>query len=294
MMDLVEQYDKPVAMVVLTEAEEIGYLRRHAKVPIFTAPENAMRAFHLSHHWASRNRTSLEMVPVEGSDRSRAEAILEGAGQRDFLFLSESMDLIRSYGLPVPDYGLARSAEEAVGTWKSMGGAVALKLNRPHVSHKTDQGLVRVGLHSDQAIQDAFKAFQEKTGEEEIEVLVQPMVEQGREVMLGGRQDAVFGPVVLFGLGGVFVEAMGDVVWRVAPVQPHDARAMINGIRGRKILTGVRGEGPCDLDAIQDLLVRVSQMLVELPVIREIDVNPVKAEEAGKGAWALDARVILA
>ncbi|MGD2127328.1 MAG: acetate--CoA ligase family protein [Desulfobacteraceae bacterium] len=137
-----------------------------------------------------------------------------------------------------------------------------------------------------------FHDFQ-AIGSHETEVLVQSMVSNGREVILGGKHDDVFGPVVLFGLGGVFVEALEDVVWRVAPINHDVARQMIHGIKGSKILGGLRGEKPYDVGAVADLLVRLSQMLVDLPLIQEIDINPVMVFQEGQGAQAVDARVIL-
>jgi acyl-CoA synthetase (NDP forming) len=126
-----------------------------------------------------------------------------------------------------------------------------------------------------------------------IEVLIQPMSPPGREVIIGGKQDPVFGPVIVFGLGGVLVEALGDVVWRMAPIGAHDARQMIGKIKGKKILAGVRGDPPADTEALEDALLRLSALLVDFPEIREIDINPVRVSGRGGGATALDARVIL-
>lgn len=111
--------------------------------------------------------------------------------------------------------------------------------------------------------------------------------------MLGGRQDEVFGPVVLFGLGGILVEALGDVVWRVAPVTRQDATAMIRQIKGFKILTGMRGEAPSDLDSLEELIMQLSQILLDHPEIQEMDINPIKVGPTGQGSQALDARIIL-
>jgi acyl-CoA synthetase (NDP forming) len=290
---LVHEYQKPVAVVVFTEAVEMDYLKRHFRIPIFEAPENAMRAFHLSHKWASREVTSFMLPSVEKADRGKVEAVLKQAREREHLFLDESIDLIKAYGFPAPPYGLARTAEEALLAWQGFKGPVVMKVNRPHVSHKTDTGLVRLNLDSERDVREAFDHMQRILGPDPVEVMVQPMVTLGREVILGGKQDRVFGPVVLFGLGGIFVEALGDVTWRVAPIQRHDAEQMIHQIRGWKILTGTRGEAPCDLGELQDLLIRLSRMLVEFPVIQEIDINPVKVQGQGQGSQALDARVIL-
>ncbi len=290
---LVERYQKPVAVVIFTEAVEIDYLRRHSKIPIFTAPENAMRAFHLSHRWTSKIRKPASKEPAETIDGDQVSTILNSAGKRSYLSLAESMTLMNACGFAVPEHHLAASPDQAIAAWRAVGQPVALKVNRPHVSHKTDQGGILLDLNNEKAIAAGFEAMRNGVRADHMEVLVQPMVEGGREVILGGRQDAVFGPVLMFGLGGIFVEAMGDVIWRVAPIQRYDARAMINGIRGSRILSGIRGEKPSDLTAIEDLLLRLSKLLVDFPGIQEIDVNPVKVLASGEGAVALDARVIL-
>lgn len=290
---LVDRYQKPVAVVIFTEAVEIDYLRRHSKIPIFTAPENAMRAFHLSHRWSSRTRTTLPEEPAVEIDKKAINAILDGAGKRSYLTLVESLDLIKACGFSLPDYRVASSPEQAVEAWRSLDRPVALKVNRPHVSHKTDRGAIILDLDSGDMIRKAFQTMGKAVKTDDLEVLVQPMVEKGREVILGGRLDRVFGPVLMFGLGGIFVEALGDVVWRVAPIHRHDARAMINGIAGKKILSGFRGEKPYDLEALENLLLRLSTLLVDFPAIREIDINPVRVLTAGEGTVALDARVIL-
>ncbi len=290
---LIDRYQKPVAAVIFTEAVEIDYLKRHSRLPIFTAPENAMRAFHLSHRWASRLQAESTDEPLEGLDTKRASLILKKGAGRGFLHLDESIELIKSYGFPVPEYRLIRNPEGAVDAWRMISRQVAFKINRPHLSHKTERGGILLGLNTEKKVVKGFEAMKARFQSDDLEILVQPMMEAGREIILGGRQDPVFGPVIVFGLGGIFVEALGDVVWRVAPIHRHEASAMIQGIRGNKILTGIRGEKPCDLGALEDQLLRLSRLLEDFPVVREIDINPVKVLSAGQGAVALDARVIL-
>jgi acyl-CoA synthetase (NDP forming) len=291
---LVTTYKKPVATVIFTDAVEKDFLKRNSSIPIFEAPENAMRALHFSHWWSSRILSDAEKAPPSAIDPDGAREILSDAAGQGFLYLNGAMDLLRCYGLRVGGYRLASTADTAVAAWRQSGGAVAMKLNRPHVSHKTDVGGVKLGLNTEEAILEAFRAMIVAAGTTEpIEVLIQPMSPPGREVIIGGKQDPVFGPVVLFGLGGVLVEAIGDVVWRVAPIGSHDARQMMGKIKGKKILSGVRGEGPADMAALEDALLRVSALLVDFPEIQEIDINPVRVAGEGAGATALDARIIL-
>lgn len=290
--DLVYRYQKPVAVVVFAEAVEIDYLKKTAKIPVFTAPENAMRAFYLSYKWATRKPSSMVAQTIQGVDLPRADHILHNASSTTHLLLAEALDLLRCYGFSLPAFTIARSAEEALAALEAVNAPVAMKINRPHLSHKSDAGALRLRLSSPDQITQAFRDLQEKGGPD-TEVLVQAMVDEGREVILGGKRDAIFGPVILFGLGGIFVEAIQDVVWRVAPVNIETARGMIHSIRGAKILSGLRGEEPYDVDAIAACLERLSHMLVDFPMIQEIDVNPVKVFQSGQGAQALDARVII-
>ena len=291
---LVTTYQKPVATVIFTDAVEKDFLKRHSTIPIFEAPENAMRALHFSHWWSSRILSHAEKAPPSAIDPDGAREILLHAGDRGFLHLNEAMDLLKCYGLRVDDYRLASTPDSAVAAWRQTGGAVAMKLNRPHVSHKTDVGAVRLDLDTEEDIVNGFHAMVAAAGvNEPIEVLIQPMSPPGREVVIGGKQDPVFGSVVVFGLGGVLVETIGDVVWRVAPIGAQDARQMMGKIKGKKILAGVRGEGPADMAALEDALIRLSALLVDFPEIGEIDINPVRVAGRGGGAIALDARVIL-
>jgi len=290
---LVEIYKKPVAAVIFSEAVEIDYLKRHYRVPIFTSPENAMRAFHLSHTWASRKHIPLGTHQATGPAVAKTKEMLDAVKGRRDLYLDEAMELIRQYGFATPPYFLCRSAEDALQVWKSLNGPIAMKVVQPHTSHKTDQGMVRLNLNVDEEISSAFAAFSRVVTPEDLEVMIQPMISEGREVMLGGKQDEVFGPVILFGLGGILVEALGDVVWRVAPVTRADAKAMIRQIKGFKLLTGMRGDPPSDLESLEDLLIRLSHILLNHPEIQEMDINPIKVGAIGQGAQALDARVIL-
>lgn len=291
--ELVPRYNKPVALVIFTDDRERDYLKKHVQIPIFTAPENAMRAFHLSHRWASRTVVSLKPLQLKGIRTREARRVVEAAATRAYLHLDEALRLIEAYGIPVPPYRLADNAEEALEAWRSFKGPVAMKINRPHVSHKSDRGLVQVFLDSAREIRQAFNKFRETVGQRRIQVLIQPALQGSREVILGGKQDGVFGPVVVFGLGGVLVEALGDVTWRVAPLRRKDALRMIQQIRGTSLLEGVRGQAPADLHALADGLVRVSHLMVDLPMVREIDINPVRVDLRGRGCQALDARVSL-
>jgi len=289
---LVEHYQKPVATSVLTEAVEKDYLKKNLKIPIFSAPENAMRALSLSYRRASRKGRGEDVSLPGGIDREKVENIFRASRGRMFLFLDESLQLLECYGFPLPPYRVARTSTEALEIWQAFKEPVAMKINRPHISHKTDRGAVRLALDSEEKIKEAFQSFL-SIGDKETEALIQPMVGQGKEVILGAKRDPCFGPIVLFGLGGIFVEALRDVIWRVAPFGQETAHDMIERIQGSRILSGMRGERPSDKSAIADLLVRLSRLMVDWEAVQEIDINPVAVFQVGQGAQVLDARVIL-
>jgi len=290
---LVVQYQKPVACVIFAEAVERDYLRKRVKIPIFSAPENAMRAFNLSYRWPSRKPSPLQVQSLDRVNHEKAREVVARGEKRGHLLLQESLQLLEHYGFSVPAYALVKTEAEALQFRVASKGPMAMKINSPHFSHKSDLGAVLLNIRTQADAERAFRKLA-ALGGEETEVLVQSMVTRGREVILGGKRDQSFGPIVLFGLGGIFVEALKDVVWRVAPLSYEEARKMIGSIRGARVLQGIRGEKPCDIETVADLLVRLSNMLIDLPQIQEIDINPVLVFPENEGAQAVDARIILA
>lgn len=290
---LIEQYQKPVACVIFAEALEKNYLRKSVKIPIFSAPENAMRAFNLSYKWPFRKPSPLQVLSLNRVDHEKARDVVSRGVKAGHLLLHESLQLLEHYGFSVPAYALVRTEAEALQFRRTFKGPMAMKINSPHFSHKSDLGAVQLNIRTQAEVEKAFRKLT-ALGGEGTEVLVQSMVTRGREVILGGKRDQSFGPIVLFGLGGIFVEALKDIAWRVAPLSYEETRKMIGSIRGARVLQGIRGEKPCDIETVVDLLVRLSHMLVDLPQIQEIDINPVLVFPEGEGAVAVDARVLLA
>ncbi len=294
--ELASRYDKPVALVIFTEAMEIDHLKKHYDIPVFTAPENAMRALDLSCKWSCSPRVRATGEPPSMPALASLEpvrAILDRGCTRGALLLNEGLDLLEAAGFAVPGSRLVRSPGEAVEAWRALGGEVAVKLNRPHLNHKTDLGGVVLNLSSEEAVRTAFASLQRAAGRDDVEALVQATVPDGLEVILGASRDAVFGPVVMLGLGGVLVEVFEDTVWRVAPLDREEAARMTRRIRGRRLLEGLRGNPPRDVKALEGLLVRMSRLMESFPDILEMDVNPVMVQEAGRGASAVDARIIV-
>ncbi len=204
--------------------------------------------------------------------------------------------MLSAYRVALPETAVAATADEAAAIAKRVGFPVAIKLVSERITHKTDVGGVVLDVRDEDEVREAFDAIHWRLREKGLAddmdgVSVQPMIRDGIETIVGVTRDPSFGPLLLFGLGGVQVELLKDVVLRVAPLTDLDARAMIHGIKGAKLLAGYRGAPPGDLVALEEALLRVSQLVMDHPEIAEMDLNPLKVREPGKGALALDARI---
>ena len=215
---------------------------------------------------------------------------------RNVLAEVESKELLHKAGIPVVDTRLARTKREAVSISKQMGFPIVLKISSPNVIHKSDAGGVKLGLANATQVGKAYSeivsSIKQAYPEAEIHGLsVQRMAEPGVEVIIGMSKDPQFGPVLMFGLGGILVEVLKDVSFRIVPVSERDARDMIREIKGYPILEGYRGQKPVSIAALEKLIVRVSQFAENNPHIAELDLNPVFAYP--DKAIAVDARVVL-
>ena len=215
---------------------------------------------------------------------------------RNVLNEVESKELLKKAGIPVVESKLARSKKEAVSISKEMGFPVVLKINSPDVVHKSDSGGVKLGLANatqvGKAYSEIISSIKQAYPEAQIQgVSVQPMASPGVEVIVGISKDPQFGPVIMFGLGGILVEVLKDVSFRIVPVTERDAREMIREIKGYPILEGYRGQKPASIPALEKLIVKVSQFVDKNPHIKELDLNPIFAYP--DKAVAVDARIIL-
>ena len=300
-MEMVKRYDKPVAYFVSTTAQEVNSLRQTYGFPIFTAVVETIRAMEMSYHHYSRMQEirSAEQNPIYAVNRQAVRDLIKHARseQRDLL-LSESMQVLGHYGIPTAVGVPAATMEQARLAAEQMGYPVAIKVISEQISHKSDVGGVQLNLRNGPAVEEAFEDMLRRIHQFYPEVkidgvLVQPMVTGGQELILGGRQDPNFGPVVLIGLGGIFVEVFEEVALRVAPITPKEAGEMIDELRGAPILKGARGHKPSDLAAVSEALLRLSQLLIDFPEIGELDINPLRVFQENNGCRALDARVML-
>jgi len=295
--------DKPVLACFMGEAKVERGIRvlREYDVPNFSFPERASLAFRaMSQYRVIKERKD----PVYESFEVNTEAVkqvLERAKQdgRYAIGDAEAWDILKAYGLSIPRSVLAKTPQEAVEVAGEIGYPVVLKIASPDILHKTDVGGVKVGLETPDQVQDAFELMIYRTERYlpdaqiwgcQVQEMAPP---GGLEVLIGMNRDPQFGPLVTFGLGGIYVEALKDVTFRVAPFTRLEAQAMLEEIRSKVLLEGIRGKPPVDKEAIIDTLLRMGQLVQEFPEIAEFDINPLIVYPKDQGAIAIDMRLVL-
>jgi acetyltransferase len=293
--ELSTRYEKPVALCMMPDRENYFAMREFEPFPIFPDADSATRALAVSLHHFSRTSGK---EPVRQEPRT-SRVVSEGTvAQREMKAgdhgrpcipgiadVRATLELLARYNVPLPHYALVRTADEGIEAARKIGYPVALKKSSPFVAHKSDQNAVLLGLANEIALRRAFNGLKAD------EYLVQRMVHGIYETIVGCRNDPEFGQVILFGMGGIFVEVLRDTSMRLLPIGLSDAREMISEIRGSKLLQGFRGSEPADVDAIASCLVSVSRLLQEHPEITALDINPLIALPAGRGCLAVDARM---
>jgi acetyl coenzyme A synthetase (ADP forming)-like protein len=300
--DVVHQHDKPVlACFMGKNLAQIGVqILRDAKIPNYSYPEpavDAMRAMVERWRWLGSPPRKIERFDVR---RDEVEAAFSSARAEGRLKVgdAEARTIMEAYGIAIPESKLARNPEEAVTIAERIGYPVVMKIASPDILHKTDIGGVKLNIMEATDVRDAFdllmyRAQRYMPQAEVWGAQVQQMVPQGREVLIGINRDPQFGPLLVLGLGGIYVEVLKDVSFRIAPVARWEAEEMINELKSSALLRGLRGEQPADVEAIVDCMLRVSQLAVDFPEIVELDINPLMVHEEGKGAVALDMRLVL-
>jgi len=212
------------------------------------------------------------------------------------LLETEAKELLKEYGIPVPDFKLIKSEEEISGLAKEMNFPIAMKIVSSDIIHKTDAGGVKLNIKDEMEARLAYqeiisKAKKYNKNAKISGAIVDSMIPEGTEIIIGMMKDPHFGPVIMFGLGGIFVEVLKDISFRVLSIEERDAREMITEIRGYEILKGARGRSPRDIQAIEGVLMKISKLTMENPEINEIDLNPIFVFE--NGIQVVDARIIL-
>jgi acetyltransferase len=270
------------------------------RVPNYPVPERAVAALAamMRHRrWRERPPLALERFEV---DRSRVRSVLDRARSQGRLGIgdAEAREIMAAYGLETPTTYLAHNPEEAICLAQKIGFPVALKIASPDILHKTDVGGVRLNITQPEDVCQAYKLMIYRASRylPDAEIwgcLVQEMVTNGKEVIVGMHHDPHFGPLMTFRLGGIYVEAIQDLSFRVVPFDRRDVREMIMEIEGYNLLRGVRGEGSSDLEALTDAILRLGQLAIDFPEIVEFDLNPLTVFKEGQGIVAIDMRLVL-
>ncbi len=292
---------KPVLTCIMDGVRAAqGTPRGAVRLPNYAFPENAARVLgklaRYAEWLAQPVGIFLELKDIRPQD---ARIICRQAEERHgggWLSGEETRAILSAFALPLPPGGICRDADQAAQMARQIGFPVALKLASRTIVHKSEVGGVRLDLADETAVRQAYAEIRQRLiGAQQLDamdgVLVQPMIAGGVEIMIGVTQDPLFGPLIGFGLGGIHVEILRDVCFRVTPITDRDAAEMVRSIKGYRLLEGYRGHPPADIAAIEDLLLRVARLVEEVPQIVELDLNPVIALPPGRGCWIVDARI---
>ncbi len=295
--------DKPTFAVYMATGniEESLKILEEAQIPHYRFPEDAARALSAMARYVQwRQRPRTEIVHFDDVQPDKVREIIRNAKAdgRKFLPEPEAHAVLRAYGLPMSRSIYVRNEEDAVKAAREIGFPVVIKIVSPDIVHKVDVGGVKLNLQSEDEVRAAYpdllkQVKDSRPGAEIWGVLVQEMVRKGKETILGMKRDPLFGALLMFGLGGIYVEVFRDVIFRIAPIRELGARHMIEGIKGIKLLRGFRGEPPSDIDAISQSLSRLSQLVTDFPEIEEMDINPLIVLPMGSGARVVDARIMI-
>lgn len=280
-------------------AEGVKILQEN-HMPQYSIPERAAKAMLNMVQYNKYKQQPLRMVERFAVNKNPVYKIFKSYRARNMYEVGEAdaKTIMKAYNFETPPGQLATSVDEAVRFAKEIGYPLAMKISSPDILHKSDFGGVKVGLSSAGAVEDAFELMmlriKRKMPDAELRgVVIEKMVTSGREVILGMKKDPQFGPMLMFGLGGIFVEVLKDVTFSLAPITAEEAFQMIEQTKTYKLLTGVRGHASVDIPAIVENIQRMSQLVMDFGEIEEIDINPLKVGDEGMGATVVDARIII-
>ena len=289
--DIVQETGLPVAVCLYSAGDEVQAIQREVGIPLFTEIKEAVGGLAASrerHRWLDTRKLRTQL---DGPGENEPKVSIE----KGVLTTDHTLALCREYQIPVADWEIATTADEAVQAAEQLGYPVVIKLLSAQLSHKSDVGGVALSLKDASDVRREAQKMLEMFHQLALDsintrIMVQRMVDSGVEVILGGKQDPSFGPVVMFGMGGILVETLDDVSFRIAPLSRMDAEEMIEEVRGARILQGARGIPPLDRDSLIQALLSLSQLLVDNPNIAEMDINPLLVSR--DGVKAVDARAV--
>lgn len=296
-------YNKPVYASFMGEADVaqgIDVLQRN-KIPHYTLPESMCRAFATVYNFSEDLKVVPKPAPVfKDVDDTTVSNIIQKVKSTGKSYLTEDLsdELLKAYKLPVVESRVAGSEEEAVKLAESMGYPIVMKVISDEIIHKSEAGGVILNVNSRNDAIAGYKTILKNAKNYDTKavvkgILIEQMVPEGEEVILGLNRDNSFGPVIMFGLGGIYVEVFKDVSFRVAPLNAGDAERMIEETRSASILHGIRGRNPRDVEKITECILRLSQLALNHPDIKELDINPLIVRDKGQGAFVADARIMI-
>jgi len=270
-------------------------------IPVFDFPERAVHALsELYKYTVSRNRLKNEEIPKFKADQKKVEKIIADVRKdhRRVLLGSETHAIAEAYDIPVARIRLATTAEEAKSLAEELGYPIVLKIASPDIVHKSDIGGIKVGLQTPEEVETNFNEIMDSAKKHMPDakiygIDVQEMAEKGKELIIGCSRDVQFGPLIMFGTGGIYVNFLKDISFRLAPMTRTDASELIMETKMGKLLSGVRGEAPSDIEAIIDTILKISQLVTDFEEIVELDINPAFGYEKGKGVSAVDVKITI-
>lgn len=299
-VNMSKKYNKTIlaSLMGLDEGIKNRQIMAEGDVPYYTYAEAAIQTLKAMLRFVEWIKSPEGKIVTFKVNTNKAKKIFDKVKQekRQNLLEEEGQEILRAYGLPLPQSALAKTEQEAVKIAKKIGYPVVLKIASPQIIHKSDAGGVKVNIQNDKDARSAFKEIiknAKKYNKNAViqGVLVVEMVKGGKEMIIGSKQEPGFGPVLMLGMGGIYVEILKDVTFRLAPVTDKEAEDMITSIKTKKLLEGVRGEKPSDLAKLSECIQRLSQLVTDFTEIKELDMNPVLVMEKGKGCKILDVRI---
>jgi 4-hydroxybutyryl-CoA synthetase (ADP-forming) len=295
-----KKYNKTIlsSLMGLDEGIKNKEILAEGGVPHYRYAETAIRSLNAMlrfTEWSNTPEGKIHKFTVNKKKVEKVFAKVKEEGRKNLLE-EEGQEVLRAYGFPIPKSILAKKDKEAIQAAKKIGYPVVMKIVSPQIIHKSDAGGVKVGLKNSQEVRTAFKEIIKNAKKYDKKaiikgVLIQEMVKGGKETIIGSKLESGFGPVVMFGMGGIYVEVLKDVTFRLAPITDSEADEMISSIKTNRLLQGVRGEKPADTKKLSECLQRISQLVSDFKEIKELDMNPVLVFENDKGCKVVDVRI---
>lgn len=300
-IDHASKTEKPILCSFFggTRFEGAEKLLAAKQVPNYLYPKRAVKSMKTLYDYTIIREQEYPKSPEFDVDKNLVKNIIENAREKGMHTLGlESLDILKAYGIPTVGTAITKTAEETVKAAEEIGYPLVMKIVSPQISHKSDVGGIKLNLTSAEEVEAAYADMMEniplKEPEADLEgVQLQKMLSGGTEVIIGMVQDPTFGSMLMFGLGGIYVEVLEDVKFAIAPVNEGEAKDMIRKIKTHELLEGARGDKPKDVDSIADIILRISQLVTDFPEINEFEINPLMVFNEGDGAMAVDMRLML-